>query len=425
MSRAGVRRLTALPGFRALWIGQLISIFGDRFHYLALLALIVVSARDAANPAPELAVVPWVSFLPAILLGPMAGPLVDRWNVKRVLVVSDAVRCALVLLLIPAAAWGGLPAAFALVFALYAANTFFLPARSAILPLLVPAETLVTANSLATLAGVLATLVGSLLGGWLVQRVGWRWGFGIDAATYFASVLALAMIPAAAMRARGPANGESVEIDHETDAIPPAPRLYRDLGLSLAEGVRIAARSRRALGSIAALVLLWGAGGVLHVAGTLLIAQRMAGMVEGVGALLAAAGLGMVLGTLLLSARGDRLPGGVTAAAALVGIGASLIAFSLARQAALLFAIAFAAGFFVAALLIVTEAAIQNAVTADARGRVFALRDLATRLAVLGSAGAAGLLVGRGLIHPAAAVAAAGGLLVAAALAGAFARIRR
>ena len=122
MLPAGVRRLARLPGFRALWLGQLVSIFGDRFHYLALLALVVARASHPANPAPELAVIPLVSFLPAILFGPVAGPLVDRWNVKRVLVVSDAIRGGLVLLLIPAAARGGMPAAFALVFALYVAN---------------------------------------------------------------------------------------------------------------------------------------------------------------------------------------------------------------------------------------------------------------------------------------------------------------
>lgn len=441
MGRADLRRLAGLGGFRALWIGQLVSIFGDRFHYLALLALLVARARDPANPAPELAVVPWVSFLPSILLGPVAGPLVDRWNVKRVLVVSDAVRGVLVLLLIPAAAWGGLPAAFAVVFGLYVANTFFLPARSAILPRIVPAETLVAANSLATLAGVLATLTGSLLGGWVVQRVGWRWGFLIDSGTYFASVAALAMIPLAA-GARGGCGPEDAGAPTADEAggggpgareagggpgraLPRASVLYRDLVRSLAEGVRVAAGSSRALGAIAALTLLWAAGGVLHVAGTLLVKERMAGVVEGMGSLLAAAGLGMVLGVALLSALGSRARGGRVAAGALGGIGASLVAFALARSPAVLHLVGFVAGLFVAALLIVTEAAIQRAIAAEARGRVFALRDFLTRVAVLASAGCTGLLVGRGAVRPATAVLAAGAILVFSALAGLLAGAAR
>lgn len=405
MDRAGIRRLAALPGFRALWIGQLVSILGDRFHYLALLALVVEAARQPANPAPELALIPLVSFLPAILLGPVAGPLVDRWSTKRVLVVSDAIRGALVLAMIPVAAWGGLPAAFGMVFLLYTTNAFFLPARSAILPAIVPAETLVAANSLATLAGVLATLAGSLLGGWVVQRVGWKWGFAIDSATYFVSVAALAAIPWTAPRDAARAN--------------PAPlALYRDLARGVVEGVRITVNSPRALGAILVLVLLWGAGGVLHVAGTVLLKERTAGVVSGVGSLLAAAGLGMVLGTTVLSARGDRWRGGVIAALSLLGIGASLGTFSLARTSAAQHAAAFVAGVFVALILVATESAIQRAVEPGARGRVFALRDLATRVAVLLTAGLTGAMVGRGLISSAGAVLGAGAVLAAASAAG-------
>jgi len=136
-------RLFRLPNFRALWTGQLVSIFGDRFTYLALLALIAERAADPANPARELSLIPVVSFLPAILFAPWIGALVDSWNTRATLIVSDAARGVIVLAIIPAVHAGGLPAGFALVFVLYLANTFFLPARSAILPDLVPRERLV------------------------------------------------------------------------------------------------------------------------------------------------------------------------------------------------------------------------------------------------------------------------------------------
>jgi MFS family permease len=187
-------RLFRLPNFRALWAGQLISIFGDRFTYLALLALIVEHAADPRNPARELSLIPLISFLPAILFAPWFGALVDSWNTRATLILSDAARGFIVLAIIPAAHAGGLPAAFALVFLLYVANAFFLPARSAILPDLVPPEQLVAANALATLAGILGTIAGSLAAGWFVERAGWRLGFAADAATYFVSVAALAMI---------------------------------------------------------------------------------------------------------------------------------------------------------------------------------------------------------------------------------------
>ena len=169
-----------LGATRALWLGQFVSIFGDRLTYLALLALIMERAHDPRNPSPELALVPAVSFLPTILIAPLAGAFVDSWNTRTVLLVSDFIRGCLVLLMIPAAIYGGLEAALALVFLLYVANSFFLPARSAILPDIVEEEELVEANSLATLAGVAATIAGAALGGLLVERAGWRWGLGVD-----------------------------------------------------------------------------------------------------------------------------------------------------------------------------------------------------------------------------------------------------
>ena len=386
--------------FRALWLGQFVSIFGDRLHYLALLGLIVERAHDPGNPAPELALVPAVSFLPTILIGPLAGALVDTWDTRRVLLASDFLRGCIVLLMIPAAMHGGLPAAFGLVFLLYLANSFFLPARSAILPELVAEDELVEANSLATLAGVAATIAGAALGGILVERAGWRWGFGIDAVTYFVSVGFLALL-----RARPRER-------------PPRPETWREVYGALArdvkEGARLTVRNRMVLGPILALVLLWMAGGAVHVAGTVLLRRRVSGFVSGTGGLLSALGFGMVAGTLLTAWRGARGPGRLWMALGLAGTGLALVLFTRAISLLALLSVAFVAGIFVAILLVTTESAVQAAVGVEARGRVFALRDFSTRVAVLAVAGVLGMALGRGSIEPGIAVGFAGAMLIAA-----------
>ncbi|HXL15808.1 MAG TPA: MFS transporter [Methylomirabilota bacterium] len=393
-------RLFRNRSFRALWLGQFISIFGDRLHYLALLALIVERAHDPGNPAPELALVPAVSFLPTILAGPLAGALVDTWDTRRVLVISDFLRGCIVLLIIPAVARGGLPAAFALVFLLYLANSFFLPARSSILPDLVESQELVEANSLATLAGVCATIAGSALGGILVERAGWRWGLAIDGLTYFVSVGFLASLrPRPRVRAPRSAGWTGV---------------YRDLGRDVNEGFRLTVRNPTVLGPILALVLLWIAGGALHVAGTVLLKRRVDAFVSGTGGLLSAVGFGMVAGTLLTAWRGKRWPPRVSMAMSLVGIGVSLLLFSRAFSLPALLGVGFLAGTFVAVLLVTTESVVQAAVAQEARGRVFALRDFSTRVAVLVTAGLLGAALGRGWVDHAATVAGAGALLMAA-----------
>jgi len=401
--RGAGARLARNSSFRSLWLGQFVSIFGDRLHYLALLALIMERARDPRNPAPELALVPAVSFLPTILIGPLAGALVDSWNTRTVLVVSDFIRGCLVLLMIPAAIYGGLYAALGVVFLLYVANSFFLPARSAILPDIVEEEDLVEANSLATMAGVAATIAGAALGGFLVERAGWRWGLGVDAMTYFLSVGFLAVLrPRTRARRPLPATAAAT---------------YRALVRDIREGARLTVRDRAVLGPILALVLLWVAGGALHVAGTVLLKERMSAFVSGTGGVLAAVGFGMIAGTLVTAGRAGLLPPRLRSAIALGGAGASLLLFTRAATFPALAGVAFTAGIFVALLLVTTESSVQRAVAAEARGRVFALRDFSTRVAVLAAAGVLGLALGRGWLRPETAVAGAGALLILAAVA--------
>ena len=401
-------RLFRLPNFRALWTGQLISIFGDRFTYLALLALIVERAADPRNPARELSLIPLVSFLPAILFAPWFGALVDTWNTRSTLILSDAARGLIVLAIIPAAHAGGLPAAFALVFLLYMANAFFLPARSAILPDIVPKERLIEANSLATLAGIFGTIAGSFVAGWYVDRAGWRLGFALDAVTYFVSVAALAMI-----RWSPPPGRHTGRPPREA---------YRALVRDVREGARIALTSGPIRGSIAAMALLWIAGGALHIAAPILMERRGTGMVLGVGRLVALAAVGMVVGTLVLTWRGGRGSASSRIAISLLGTGGAVLLFAAAPWPLASDVAAVLAGAFVVVLLVTTESVLQESTRVEARARIFALRDFLARLGVLLSAALFGWLVGGRLaLAPEGAAMASGFLLL---LGGAFAGVR-
>jgi MFS family permease len=309
-----------------------------------------------------------------------------------------------------------------LVFVLYVANTFFLPARSAIVPLLVPGDRLTEANSLMTFAGVTATIAGALAGGYLVARFGWRWGFALDALTYFVSVAALMRIrmSPAAREAPAPPAGALAEA---------ASRRYRRTVGEVREGFSILLRTPRAWGATVAVMLLWTAGGVLHVAVPILTGVRAGGVAaidegrvaSGVGTLLAAAACGMVVGTVSLAARGRGGTPRRRLGLALGGTGLSLAAFSLAPAGAAAMGAAFAAGIFVSLLLVTTETVLQESIPAAARGRVFSLRDVAARIMVLGAAAAAGAVIASGL-SPRAAVLAVG---AATAVAGAVGLVWR
>ena len=87
-------RLALNGSFSALWVGQVISLFGDRVNQLALIAFVF----EITDSPTAVALTFLVSTIPNLIFSPVAGTLVDRWDQKQVLVVSDLLRAALVLL---------------------------------------------------------------------------------------------------------------------------------------------------------------------------------------------------------------------------------------------------------------------------------------------------------------------------------------
>ncbi len=101
MAEPDVRRpLLRQRDFAALWWGQLISILGERLSYIALLGLLAEHTRHFADrDSPVLlAILANVMAAPVLLFAPFTGAWVDRWNLRRVLIVSDLLRAGLVAL---------------------------------------------------------------------------------------------------------------------------------------------------------------------------------------------------------------------------------------------------------------------------------------------------------------------------------------
>ena len=192
-------RLAQNGSFSALWVGQLVSLFGDRLHQLALVALV---GEATGNGAFAVAMVFVAATVPNLVFGPLAGALVDRWDQQRVMVLSDVARAAIVLL-IPAAATVNVLLVYPLVFALTTVSIFFRPARTAVIPRIVKDDELVAANSAIWLGDSLADVVGYPLAAVFVTFVGSSLAvaFWVDAVTYLASAaLIVTMIIPAVVR---------------------------------------------------------------------------------------------------------------------------------------------------------------------------------------------------------------------------------
>src|ERR1017187_1206346 len=90
-----MRQVIAEPQFRRLWLGQMVSIFGD---FVALFAVqVAITFRMHGTPEDVTGVM--VAYLiPFALIGPIAGVFVDRWNPRITMIVSDVTRGGLIIL---------------------------------------------------------------------------------------------------------------------------------------------------------------------------------------------------------------------------------------------------------------------------------------------------------------------------------------
>ena len=365
------RSLFRQRSFASLWWGQIFSITGDRFTYLALAGLLYEHSKmdAAASYAALLAVFANVVVAPVLLFAPFTGAWVDRHNLKHVLVVSDVLRAVLVSLMpILFQLTHSTDVVFALVFLLFTVNVVFLPAKSALLPEIVRPDQLMGANSLLAGAGILATAIGALAGGYIIDRLGWAFAMRLDAASYLISVIGLSLVtyPAGA---------------HQARLAPVSVRGYLD---EVGAGWGVVRRSRAVGIGLIALAAVWFAGGVLHVAGNQHIqAMASAPGMSRLGALLFAIGVGSGIGAWWINTRGKRLPRAQVLGAGLALAGFTLVLFALSRLFAVFVGSAMLLGLFAAPALVLTETVLQEGTELAHRARVFSVRDFLMRLTLL------------------------------------------
>jgi len=96
-SQSAYGRLFHNRSFVALWLGQTISFIGDYFYWLA----IPIMVEKLTGSALQVGLSIMASALPMLLLGPVAGVFVDRWDRKRTMIVADLLRALLVLACLP------------------------------------------------------------------------------------------------------------------------------------------------------------------------------------------------------------------------------------------------------------------------------------------------------------------------------------
>jgi MFS family permease len=177
--------------FRSLWLAQVISLTGDWFNTIA--SVIIVNRYSASGLAIGGLFI--ARALPPFLLGPVAGVVADRFDRRKVMVLSDVLRAVIVLgfLLVdrPERLW----LLYVLTVLQFSVSAFFEPARAALVPSLVEDDELLTANTLSSITWSAMLTLGGAIGGLTASLFGVRVSLLVDSASFLISAVLVLSIP--------------------------------------------------------------------------------------------------------------------------------------------------------------------------------------------------------------------------------------
>lgn len=160
------KKLLRQKNFKNIWLSQILSQLTVNLVTFAILTQIYNTTRSSVAVS-----LLWLAFsLPIFLLGPFSGSLVDRFDLKRTMVMTNIFQGLAVLLLLFVG--DNVFSMYSIVLVYSALDRFYVPAQGAAVPWLVPIELLPTANGLFFLTQQASLLVGFGLGGLFLSLIG-------------------------------------------------------------------------------------------------------------------------------------------------------------------------------------------------------------------------------------------------------------
>ena len=364
---ATLKDLLTQPNFSKLLVAQTVSSFGDWVGFVAVTAL--VAGRGGTSGAYAVAGVMVARMLPAILFGPLAGAIVDRFNRKTLMIGADVARGTLYALM---PFLGPLWAIYLVSFVIECFSLLWTPARDASLPNLVPRRQLGNANSLGLITTYATLPLGGLVfaflsGGsdlipWFADNPQFL-ALWLDGATFGLSAILLTRI-----RIPSPAPTTFPRFDLS--------RVGRDIG----DGVRFLRENSLASAMTLGIAAAFSAVGAVLALGPIFAADTLGAGDPGWGILVTSFGIGMGIGM----ASSNKVVEFVEREFVFV--------WSIIAAAATLFVLAAMPGIGLAAVITVVLGAfcgsawvsgyvlLQENVTDEYRGRTFASLTVVSRL---------------------------------------------
>jgi MFS family permease len=381
--------------YRRLWIGQAVSLVGDEVFDTTLLLWIgtVLLAGRTYAPLASSAVLVLTSTV-IVLLGPIAGVFVDRWDKRRTMMRADGIRAVLIGLLVVVAALGTrlslattLTSIAIVVLLATAAAQFFNPARTVITADVVPGDSLGRASSYSQTTGAVAGIIGPPLAAPLLVGIGVQWAIGVNALSFVVSFLAVRAVRVGAVPAQPAAPAiesnlaatSAVTVD-PVNTEPPTGAPQRSVRREFFDGLRVIGRVPIVLAVfVTAVVVNLGAGAVMSL-DVYFVTENLHAGARWFGILGGAFALGSVAGALVGGIVGDKVGHVRMVANGLVLFGGFLLVYSRLSSVWVAAPVLALAGAALGALNAAIAPVMMKAVPREYLGRVFAVLLPANRL---------------------------------------------
>lgn len=193
----GLRRNT---NWHRLWLAQAVSLTGDSVFDISIMlwvAAVLAKGQPWGGPAAASGVL-IAAAVPTLIVGPIAGVWIDRWDRRRTMMPADACRALLIgsLLVVPAlgnrlSVAGDLAIIYAVVALQSSFAQFFNPSRLALMGLIIAPADRPHASGLLQATSSTASIIGPPLAASLLFTVGAWWAIVINAVSFIVSFAAI------------------------------------------------------------------------------------------------------------------------------------------------------------------------------------------------------------------------------------------
>ncbi len=361
--------------FFLLWLGQIISQLGDRLDQMALIALVYLRAPGSTW---EIAKILSFTIIPVFLIGPLAGAYVDRWDRRRTMYICDLLRSALVLT-IPLFLFykKGYALIYTIIFIVFSIGRFFVPAKLSVIPDLVEKKDLLLANSLVNTTGMIAATLGFGVSGVVVEWLGARSGFYLDALSFLVSAGLIFFISkrVKASVGLGRVSKEIVEV------------IKKSVFQEIKEGLQYFIKNKEIRFTAGIIFILWSALGAVYVVVIVFVKQALHSATKALGLLIMFLGVGLFFGSLLYGRFGQKVSHYKAIFISLILSGLMLVIFAVTinhypyfNLAAFLFLML---GIMISPIMIASNTIIHQSSENGMMGKIFSSFELLIHLGFL------------------------------------------